>query len=110
MAKRTVKLKVAHGTDEVNADGQAYRVDNDDTVEVPEEAVAPLLEKGGCVVVDEAAPVVPKGFALLEHDDPNASVSHGERDGNYIRVPLDKVNVYIQSHGFRLVNIPAAAE
>lgn len=64
MAKK--KLIANQGSDEVNVDNVSYKVNLvDHTVEVPEEAVGPLLERGG---FSYAEPVpVPQGFVAMRH-------------------------------------------
>lgn len=102
MAKgKKVKLKAPKGTDEANAGGESFRVDNDGTIEVPEDAVGPLLEHGGFTEVKEAA-VIPHGHALVMHDDPKAATSAGEKFGDGFLVPAHKV-ADLASHGFRAV-------
>lgn len=100
------KLKAPRGTDEANADGKIFRVDNDGTVDVPNDAVGPLLERGGFVEVVEPA-AVPDGHGLVMHDDPGASCD-GEKVGDAFVVPIGKV-AELASHGFRAIEHAGAA-
>jgi hypothetical protein len=96
----TKKLKAPKGTDEANANGQSFRVDNDGTVEVPDEVAGPLVERGGFVEVVEV--VVPAGYLLVMHDnDPSASCE-GEKFGEGYLVPAHKAGE-LASHGFKAV-------
>lgn len=97
----TKRLKAPKGTDEANADGKSYRVDNDGTVTVPDEAAAPLLERGGFTeVVEATAP--PDGYLLVMHDtDPNASCE-GEKFGDGYLVLAHRAGE-LASHGFKAV-------
>ncbi len=97
------KLKAPKGTDEVNVGTESYRVDNDQIVEVPEEAVAPLLERGGFTEVD-AEPDVPEGFVLVGHPDPHASCGQGEKCGDFFKVPAAIASELI-GHGFYPVEL-----
>lgn len=98
--KKTTKLKAPAGTDEANFGTERFRVDNDGTIEVPDEAVGPLLELGGFVEV-LPPPVIPDGHALVKHSDPDASCG-GERFGDGFLVPVHMVEA-LKSHGFKSV-------
>jgi hypothetical protein len=93
----TKKLRAPKGTDEANADGKSFRVDNNGIVEVPDEAAAPLIERGGFTEVVEP-PAVPVGHALVMHSDPGAACE-GEKFGDGYLVPVDRV-AELASHGF----------
>ena len=92
------KLKAPKGTDEANADGKSFRVDNDGTVTVPDEAAAPLIERAGFV---EVLPdiEVPHGHAMVKHTDPDASCGF-EKRGDVFIVPVSAVAELVASHGF----------
>ncbi len=114
MARNKVRLHATQGSDEANWSGSStpYRVDNDGSVEVDEEAVPALLEKGG-FILDALPPVeVPHGSIRVAHvSDPGALCAHAgaefvlEADGTLI-VPVEAVFA-LGAHGFRPV--PAAA-
>jgi hypothetical protein len=110
MAK--VRLHSNRGALEANWSGSPtpYRVDNNGNVEVDEEAVGPLLERGGFTLVDVPSPVaVQAGFCVVENlNDPNAAFSYEgvsyEPDANgLLTIPLDAASVF-ESHGFTLVS------
>lgn len=118
MARPKVRLHAPPGTDEVcysSSFGKPLRVDNDGTVEVDEEEVAPLLEKGG-FTRDPIPPVeVPDGSVRVVHlSDPAALCSHAgvefshEADGSIV-VPVTAVE-HLAAHGFiPAPEAPAAA-
>ena len=104
------KLKAPKGTDEANANGKSYRVENDGTVEVPDDAVQPLLAIGGFVEVDDTPVEVPTGMVLVKSSDPTASCG-GEKMGDKFMVDIPTANELV-SHGFSIVEhvaAPAAA-
>lgn len=109
-AKKTVKLHMQKGTDEVNYGNQSFPVGRDGNVEVPIEAEDSLLHEGGATEVkDEDGPEEaesPDSFAKVRHvSDPNASFTHdgityeADKDGN-LRVPHACVALLTESHGF----------
>ena len=100
------KLKAPKGTDEANANGKSYRVENDGTVEVPDDAVQPLLDVGGFVEVDETQVEVPTGMVLVKSADPTASCG-GEKVGDKFMVDVLTANELV-SHGFSIVEQVAA--
>lgn len=104
MAKK-VRLRATQESDEANWAGNRYRVDNSGDIWVDEEAVAPLVEKGG--YIPDPAPVVelPHGNIRVIHtSDPSALCSHRgqefrlEADGSLI-VPIEAVE-HLKAHGF----------
>lgn len=105
----TKRLKAPAGTDEANFGTEKYRVDNDGTVVVSDEAAGPLLERGGFTLVsDDAASPPSSSFAKVSHPD-NASCSYGgvtyEPDENgHLTVPLGAVGE-LASFGFTLIEI-----
>ena len=108
MSKNKVRLHAPPGTDEANSSFSPvpYRADNDGIVEVDEEAVGPLLEKGGFTLVDPPGIVeVPHGFVQVVHPtDAGASCSFGgesyvpDADG-VLTVPCEAVGDLL-AHGF----------
>lgn len=101
MAKKVKKLRAPKGTDEANIDGVSYRVENDGTVEVPDGEEGPLLATGGFVEVTPPV-VLPEGFALVMHKDPNASCDGEKFGGGHL---VQAVNVAaLASHGFYAVD------
>lgn len=107
-----VRLRSTQGADECNWGGQRYRVDNDGTAWVDEEAVGPLLEKGGFVLVDLPAPVeVAVGMIRLIHShDPAATATFAgktylpDADG-IVTVPLEALGL-LSAHGFVIASPP----
>ncbi|HYA07493.1 MAG TPA: hypothetical protein VEF90_16530 [Xanthobacteraceae bacterium] len=101
MSKR--KLHVQKGTDEVNFDGKLYRVDNNGDVEVPVEAIEPLLKVGGCTIDDDTGPD-PDGFVRVRHNGDATSCSWGSAtyearpDGTFL-IPAVAADD-LSSHGF----------
>ena len=59
---RKVRLRAQSGTDEANHAGKLYRVNNDHIVEVDEEAVGPLVERGGFELAEPDVDPVQPGF------------------------------------------------
>ena len=99
-------LKAPKGKEEANANGKSYRVENDGTIEVPDDAVQPLLATGGFVEVDETPVEVPNGMVLVKSSDPTASCG-GEKVGDKFMVDVLTANE-LASHGFSIVG-PVAA-
>jgi hypothetical protein len=96
------KLRAPRGTDEANIAGHSYRVDNDQTITVPDDTdTSPLIDRGGFTEV--LPPVdVPDGHAVVFSDDPDASCSCAvEKIGEAHVVPAAMVADLIESHGFR---------
>lgn len=122
MAKPTkVRLYATQGSDEANhsMSTKPYRVDNNGIVEVDEEAVGPLLEKGGFIRVEEPEVEVPTGSVRVVHvSDPDATCSHAgvsfapESDGSIV-VPVTAAP-HLAAHGFvpapEPVEAPSAPE
>ena len=114
MAKDPIKpmksLKVQAGTDEINQDGEVYRVaqgpaKEEWTVEVPAHVAEHVIRQGGAVEITESAPVT-TNLVTVRHisGDPKASFGHGgivyepDKDGK-ILVPASIVSE-IEPHGF----------
>lgn len=104
MAKK-VRLHATQESDEANYAGNRYRVDNSGDVWVDEDAVAPLVEKGGFVPDPMPVIEVPHGNIRVIHtSDPTALCSHRgqefnlEADGSLI-VPVEAVE-HLAAHGF----------
>lgn len=100
------KFKKVHapaGTDQVNVGTDQFRVDNDGDVEVPEEAVGPLLAVGG-FTVDEERDADPTGFVRLKHHDGASACSWGgstyeaREDGSFAVPALAASDLL--AHGF----------
>lgn len=106
---KRVRLRANQGADEANMSGYApFKVNpNDKTVEVPEEAVSTLLEKGGFELVDPPARAPANHMIPVRHtSDHTLSCSWGNPDANgIIMVPAHAV-VALLSHGF----VPVADE
>lgn len=110
---KRVRLRAPQGTDEASLSGYAPFKINSETriVEVPVEAVEPLVQKGGFVQVDvpkaePASDLVP----VMHSSDPTGSCNYGSPDANgIIMVPAHAVADLIP-HGFVPVTeyVPAA--
>ena len=100
---RFKKVHAPAGTDEVNVGPDRFRVDNDGDVEVPEEALGPLLAVGG-FTVDEERDADPTGFVRLTHPDGATSCSWGgatyeaRKDGSFAVPALAAADLL--AHGF----------
>ena len=111
---RMIKLHAPPGTDEANFGTERYRVDNDGTVYVPEEAAADLIASGG-FYADPEPVELPEGMVRLTGPE-GASCSWGGQsfsageDGALV-VPVGAVAA-LASHGFSLptetARVPAA--
>lgn len=108
------KLKAyGHAEEYVTHGTETYRVDNDGSVMVPEEAVGPLTHIGSFVLADVPAPEAPKGQVFVKHDDDAASFSFegqnfDKNEHGHFAVPAHAVE-HLMSHGFYAVDKPAAA-
>ena len=106
-----VRLIAGQGADEANHGSQRFRVNNDKSVMVSPEAVAPLVAIGGFVIADPVPPVaVPHGNVRVRNDrDPAASVTWNgttyrpDADGA-IMVPIESL-VDVASHGFAVAPV-----
>src|ERR1700734_3903591 len=105
MAK--VRLRNMNGADEANYSGaKPYRMANNGVFEVDEEAVGPLLERGGFILADPVPPVaVAHGFIRMQNlADRGASCSFGgvsyapDADGCVV-VPIEGAAI-LEGHGF----------
>ena len=97
-----VKLRATQGADEANVGGQRYRVDNDGTIDVPIEAEAPLLEKGGFVLAEELPPVSAGNVRVSHPEGIGCSfdgVNYEPDEHGTIIVPAESVGA-LTSHGF----------
>jgi hypothetical protein len=105
-----VKLTAPLGTDEANFGTERLRVDNDGTVDVPEEAVDSLVHMGG-FIRDPAA--------HQAHDDGTVPMRHPEGIGcsvggvecapdanGVVMVPSGAV-ASLAAHGFMAVDAPS---
>jgi hypothetical protein len=103
----SVQLRASQGSDECNFGGRRFRVDDDGTVWVPEEGIAPLLLVGGYSLVDPPGPPEPSGDARVRHrSDPAAACSfrgvvYTPDAGGVLTVPVIAVPE-LTSHGFDL--------
>lgn len=103
---RKVRLQAPKGTDEANWSGSPvpYRVDNDGYAEVDEEAVGPLLEKGGFILEPDPVEVAHGNIRVKHVSDPAALCAHGgeqfslQPDGSLV-VPVEAV-AHLKAHGF----------
>ena len=103
MAKK--KLIANQGSDEVNVENVSYKVNPiDHTVEVPEEDVGPLLEKGG---FSYAEPVkTPEGVVRMHHQflesfSIDGAIFAPQEDGSFL-IPVAVLRSALD-HGFTIV-------
>lgn len=103
MAKK--KLIANQGSDEVNVDSVSYKVSPvDHTVEVPEEVVGPLLERGGFSYAEPAN--APEGFARMSHQflesfSVDGAMFAPQEDGAFL-IPVAVLRSALD-HGFTIV-------
>lgn len=100
-----VRLYATQGSDEANWGTFAYRVDNDGSVDVPEEAVADLIKTGG-YVLDAPKSFSSAGLARVRRADGGGlsygGVSYEPDEDGVITVPAEAVDE-LQAHGFKPV-------
>lgn len=102
MAKK--KLIAQQGSDEVNIDSVSYKVNpTDHTVDVPEESVGPLLERGGFSYAEpvKASP----GFVVMSHKSLESFSVDGakfatQEDGSFL-IPSAALRSALD-HGFTI--------
>jgi hypothetical protein len=102
-----IRLRAPRGTDEANSSMSSvpYKVGLDGTVEVDEEAVAPLLARGGFTLADVRQEPVPDGLVrMAHHSDPHAScsfdgVAYAPGPDGFLLVPAGAVEA-LTAHGF----------
>jgi hypothetical protein len=102
-----IRLRAPRGTDEANSSMSSvpYKVGLDGTVEVDEEAVAPLLARGGFTLADVRQEPVPDGLVRMAHQsDPHAScsfdgVAYAPGPDGFLLVPAGAVEA-LSAHGF----------
>jgi hypothetical protein len=107
MARR---LRAPKGTDEANFGQTAFKVGDDGTVEVPDEAVGSLTSVGGFSEIQEPAPVVdhdPSDGAKLKAPEGATSCSWGGQtfdvdENGTVKVPQEAVGDMI-GHGFEVI-------
>jgi hypothetical protein len=107
MARR---LRAPKGTDEANYGQTAFKVQDDGTVDVPDEAVASLVGVGGFSEVTEPAPAVdsdPADGATLKAPEGATSCSWGGQtfdvdENGTVKVPHESVGDLI-GHGFEVI-------
>lgn len=98
MTRKTMKLRMQKGTDEVNYGGESFKVRGDGYVEVPVELAVSLLSEGGAVEILEE-------FVKVRHvSDPSLGFSfegviYVANDDGIIHAPPASL-VYIYKHGF----------
>lgn len=103
MAKK--KLFANQGTDEVNIDSVSYKVNPaDHTVDVPEENIGPLLERGGFTYAEPVK--APEGFARMRHQflesfSVDGAMFAPQEDGSFL-VPVAVLRSALD-HGFTIV-------
>jgi len=101
--KKLHKLHAPRGTDEANANGVLYRVDNDGTINVPDEAVDPLLSLGGFTEEDQSDDD-PSGEVLMKSMTGALGCSWGgnsyepDSDGFFVVPAVAAVD--LADHGF----------
>jgi hypothetical protein len=114
MAKRTKRIKLPEGTDEVNYGDTRYTVDPvTHEVELPAKAAEGVLDRGGAIEVDDDFPPLPQGVAYVRHpSDPNASCSFGGEtyapDAKGLIIVPNAVATEFLAHGFELVETHVA--
>lgn len=100
----TRKLRASRGTDEANVDGLLYRVGNDGTIEVPEEAAAGLIHTGGFAAVEEPVALPMGHVALIAPEGCEACSWRGETyvpdSDRRVAVPAPAC-VDLLAHGFK---------
>jgi len=112
MAK-PVKMRAPKGTDQVNHGDTAYVTDKSGNVEVPAEAVAPLLAVGGFVAEDESDED-PTGFVRVKHSGDATALSwRGDSyairaDGSFLVPAVSAFDLL--DHGFSADHRPEAAQ
>jgi hypothetical protein len=108
MAKN-VKLRATQGADEANVDGVKYRVNNDGTVEVPQEAAPHLMGVGGFVEAEPNVPDLPEDHVRVAHDDATGlsfgGVSYERHEDGSFHVPAHAV-AHLVAHGFVALEEP----
>lgn len=102
----TKKLRAPAGTDEANFGAERFRVDNDGTVNVPDEAVESLTGVGGFTADAEVTPV-PDGMVRMQHAHPGASCTIATQsftadEAGILAVPLAAA-ADLLAHGFSYV-------
>ena len=100
MTENLVTLRAAFGQDEATHGLRRYRVDNDGTVQVPPDAVAPLIHTGGFYMADTETAEAPPGSALVRNSDPTATTGLGKPDGNGNFLVPAAVLRGLAAHGF----------
>jgi hypothetical protein len=109
MTSKTRRLRAPAGADEANYGTERFRVDNDGTVTVPEEAVESLTHTGGFAEIEEEEPV-PAGLIYLAHPDgvgcSFGGVSYAPDDKGRVTVPIVAVTA-LAAHGFVVPADPA---
>jgi hypothetical protein len=103
MTSKTRRLRAPAGADEANYGTERFRVDNDGTVTVPEEAVESLTHTGGFAEIDDEEKPVPAGLIYLAHPDgvgcSFGGVSYSPDDKGRVTVPIVAVTA-LAAHGF----------
>ena len=98
-----VLLRAAFGQDEANHGTDRYAVDSEGLVQVPMEAVAPLITVGGFVLTETTVSTISAGVLKLHHDDAaNCSYAGRQylRDANGdVLVPAE-ATCELSAHGF----------
>jgi len=110
-----VKLHAQQGSDEANHAGVSYRVDNEGNVNVPEDAVAPLMSVGGFIPLDDGRDEVPDGLVALKHNVGAAACSWSGKtflcrpeDGVFFVPCAAAADLF--AHGFVGAGAPVPAE
>ena len=98
-----VLLRAGFGQDEANHGTDRYAVDGEGLVQVPMEAVAPLITVGGFVLAETAVNTISAGVLKLHHEDAAGCSYAGRqylRDANGdVLVPAE-ATCELSAHGF----------
>jgi len=102
-----VRLIAPSGCDEANYGEHRFKVHDDGTVLVPQEAVEGLLHTGGFAMAEHLTRAASIGFAFMRGlpDCANCSWNHQTFEANtdgLFRVPQEAI-ADLSSHGFQLV-------